>query len=79
MLDLQLHPTDQHAGQPAEGRIDELLLVVVAPRQWMGALDCPVDVIGDPSPELRLGLWALQLAEQGLAIFTDVGHACAVA
>ena len=41
----------------------------------MGALDCPVDVIGDPSPELRLGLGALQLAEQGLAVFADIAHA----
>jgi hypothetical protein len=46
VLDLQLHPANQHAGQPAERRIDELLVFALAPRQRVGALDRPVNVIG---------------------------------
>jgi hypothetical protein len=56
MRDLQLYAArDSLSGQAGERRFNELGLVVVAPGDGMGSLDRPVDVIGDPVPELRLG------------------------
>jgi hypothetical protein len=40
----------------------------------VSALDRPIDVIGHASPELRLGVGAVQVAEQGEAVLADVGH-----
>jgi hypothetical protein len=54
--------------------VDELLLAAVATRQRVGALDRPVDVVGDAVPEQRLRLGALQVVEQGGAVVAKVGH-----
>ncbi len=53
------------SGPPAVLEVDgECLLAVVAAREGVGALDRPVDVVGDPGPELRLGGGVPQEAEE---------------
>jgi hypothetical protein len=73
--DLQLYTArDGLSGQAGERRFNELGLIVVAPGQGVSPLDGPVDVIGDPVPELRLGSGILELGEQGDPVISYRGH-----
>src|SRR5882724_7239637 len=73
--DLQLDAArDGLSGQAGERRFNELGLIVVTPGQGVSPFDGPVDVVGDPVPELRLGSGILELGEQGDPVISYRGH-----
>ena len=73
--DLQLDTArDGLSGQAGERRFNELGLIVVVPGQRVRPLDGPVDVIGDPVSELRLGSGIVELGEQGDPVISYCGH-----
>jgi hypothetical protein len=71
VLDLQRCPSDQHAVKAVEGGGDEVCLRAIPAAQGVCALDGPVDVVGDSSPEPGLCPGALQVGEQGCSVVTE--------